>query len=482
MNNPTEQSENNSKLSHMEKLIMDECAKFTRKETSAKAIRELFKSINGAEQMKLLDIIYAKEARRENMLRLPPKILIPQMPDLELEEDFRVELLGKIAQYDLIREYEQSKTKQRFNRFRNVINKWRKTWFKDMKINPIYLESIDRIAVNGFINDLMGRDEDQNVETLGLPSSLTIGVELEFVGISLEELLELRETLKRYGITYLDSFEIKNDNSVKEKSKNPLYSKPGVEVTPTNKSIFEDTEESWRRLNKACRFIQAVGGRTNKTCGGHIHIGADILGYDKGAWQTFLSIWKEAEPIIYKMSNRRGEETRNNARKYASMQGEKIGEIDWSSVLIRSEYDIADLATKMQARKNIYGRDYTDRYTSINLNNLILRERKTIEFRLPNGTIDYNILRENILLFGRLLQMAKIHSVDPNRKKEEYEAFFEKNIPEEEKASRFLDLVFDREDEKQIFYKRWESKKNNYEKFKNTIREEPPAPRRRIYR
>ena len=84
-------------------------------------------------------------------------------------------------------------------------------------------------------------------------------------------------------LSYLDDFHIKKDVSVIEKG-----GKLGVEVTSP---VLTDTEESWRKLDTACRFIRALGGRPNKTCGGHIHLGTNFLGLDTQAWRNFRYLW-----------------------------------------------------------------------------------------------------------------------------------------------------------------------------------------------
>ena len=122
------------------------------------------------------------------------------------------------------------------------------------------------------------------------------------------------------------------------------------------------------------------------------------------------------------------------------------------NIKIRDENDVLRIAKTVS---NVaYWGPY--RYRGLNLTNVGLRKKNTIEFRLSNGSVDYGVWRENIMLYGRMIQMAKMQSIDPTRKKKEMEAFFEKEIPEKEKIKRFLNLVFDNDEEKEIFYKRWQ--------------------------
>lgn len=239
---------------------------------------------------------------------------------------------------------------------------------------------------------------------------------------------------------------------------------------------MEDCESDWKILKDACRFMQVLGGTANKTCGGHIHIGANTLGVDKKAWEYFLKIWSEAEPLIYMISNRRGEKTREKASLYARPASEAIDNIFFESINLKNTEDVESLARKVSSN---------NRYKGLNLINVHSKTKNTIEFRLPNGTLDYNIWRENILLFGRMIQVAKSRSIIPTFKEKEYNRFFESDLSEKEKVVRFLNLVFDDEKEKDIYMQRWRYRagekpvfkensvpKYKRQKFKESIKEQ----------
>ncbi len=212
---------------------------------------------------------------------------------------------------------------------------------------------------------------------------------------------------------------------------------------------MQDNSRDWTQLHNACQMLKILGCDSNKTCGGHIHIGVNYLGLDKKAWENFLKMWSEAEPLIYMISNRRGEKTRVGAEHYAQQASYGINRIDWDGVKIESMEDLTNLALEISGG---------DRYKGLNLTNVGFAEKNTTEIRLSNGTVNYNVWRENILLYGRMMQVAKQMSVVPTYKQEEYDSFFEQGLPEKEKIKRFLNLVFNSEVEKDIFYKRWESR------------------------
>lgn len=463
---PEEQLNELLKIEDEQDRMEKACEKFTKLEISAKTIRAYFETLDSSKKIQMLDLLYDNENRKSNMERIPPSILIS--PFVRINNNYDIMLYGKLLKYKLIHMYESAKTEQKFYRVRNAIMN-----FLQEETIPIYELSdeygaliqsrayserfalrekvkgrIREIAINGFIEDLKEKIERTDIKPIGLPAEMTIGTEMECIGASYNELSYFMSLLKIYGVRSLNDFTIQYDGSVHEIKKNGSGGKRGAEVVSP---ILLDTWESWEKLQEACAFLQAIGCRVNRTCGGHIHIGENVMGVDKKAWETLLKVWSEAEPLIYVLSNRKGENSRKDTDQYARETATDIDRIDWSQIRIKSEEDIKELS------KKVYG---GSRYKALNLQNIEKNGKNTIEFRLSNGTIDYSILRENILLYGRLIQMAKMHSIDPSRKKKQLESFFENNISVKEKLERFLDLVFDSEEEKKIFRDRWTSKVN----------------------
>lgn len=90
--------------------------------------------------------------------------------------------------------------------------------------------------------------------------------------------------------------------------------------------------------------------------------------------------------------------------------------------------------------------------------------RNTIEFRIPNGTINPNTWIENVMLFGRLVEvserLAQVQRKELPELNEEdirlielYESLKGK-IPEHEKMENLLELLFS-EEEREIYSKRY---------------------------
>ena len=421
--------------------ISTACSKFSNGELSAKAVRMMFDKLDSIDKIALLDEIYKPNVRKENMRRLPPKILVPNAVYIKNQDD--LEAWGTVGKYHLINLYESSKTQDRFIRLKKTIGQYEGGSLSHFS-SKAYSDAkkyVDSVAMKGFIDNLMFQEKELDVMPLNLPSLMTLGAEIECINAYKTDILNLEKRLGKYGVDYLENFRVKYDTSVHRLDKEK---KLGAEIVT---GIMEDTVEDWTKFRNACLFLKAIGCEANRTCGGHIHIGTNTLGVDKKAWEVFLKTWAEAEPLIYMISNRRGEKTRATADHYAGLLYESINCVKWQSVQIKDERDIQILASEI-SREN--------RYRGLNLTNVGSYSKNTVEFRLSNGSVDYNVWRENMLLYGRMMQMAKMQSIDPTRKKKEMDAFFEKDIPEKEKIKRFLNLVFDNDGEKEIFYKRWQ--------------------------
>lgn len=200
---------------------------------------------------------------------------------------------------------------------------------------------------------------------------------------------------------------------------------------------------------------------------GHIHIGADFLVNDYKAWENFFTIYNECEEIFYKMSNRVGEIPREEVADYAMSSNDVI-----SSTFKNNEVSITtqeDLDLIIEAMKDTRNR-------GINFSNMEEEGIQTIEFRIPNGTIDINTITQNIRLFGQLLNISKQASLDREYKKEEFLVLKNHNLTEREKVESLLNLLFDDDKEKDLYRQRWDKIKDN-EYFERVKAENPTFKR-----
>ncbi len=202
-------------ISDTSERIHTACDRFSKGEISAKVIRMLFEKLNYKDKILLMDSVYAKNVRKDNMRRLPPEIFKLGEVAEERSELGKVNLLGTIGKYQLINLYEASKTQDRLAKLNKVLGAYEGNSlpiYSEYKNEHSYFKrSVDHFAIKGFLEDIMISDNEFDVTTLNLPSSMTIGVEIECVGANKNDIINLRNRLIKYDIDFLKGFTIKND-------------------------------------------------------------------------------------------------------------------------------------------------------------------------------------------------------------------------------------------------------------------------------
>lgn len=152
--------------------------------------------------------------------------------------------------------------------------------------------------------------------------------------------------------------------------------------------------------------------------------------------------------------------------KHAAPISPAISEaIERGTINLEGEEDLDKFIKQLQnvqKEENEQG-DKLGRTVSLNLLN-INNGKNTIEFRVPNGTINPNTWIDNVRLYGRIVQMAEklaqIERKDESEKTEEDKyleglmQFLKSNMPENEKMEILLELLFT-EDERKIYRDRY---------------------------
>ena len=166
--------------------------------------------------------------------------------------------------------------------------------------------------------------------------------------------------------------------------------------------------------------------------------------------------------------------------KHAAPISPAISEaIEKGSLNLNSEEDLDKFIEQLQnvQKEENAEKDMLGRTTSINLLK-INNGRNTIEFRVPNGTINPNTWIENVKLFGRIVQMseklAQIEKKDESEKTEE-DIHLEElmnnlktNLPENEKMEVLLELLFT-EEERDVYRERYYENSKGLEGYNDTI-------------
>lgn len=178
-----------------------------------------------------------------------------------------------------------------------------------------------------------------------------------------------------------------------EKSWSLEYESTLLDGAEMKSPILRD-DGSWDDLKEVCNVLKQHY-TIKKTCGGHVHIGTQVLGNKKVSWQNFCKLWSSYENIAYRFTA--GEYL--NTRKYASCYAKPLAK-DIQFYKKEDEYHIQGIFTKDKAVsfKNVKG--FKEKFNN------------TIEFRCPNGTLEPVIWQNNIQFFLQFLNYCKSSNFD----------------------------------------------------------------------
>ena len=274
---------------------------------------------------------------------------------------------------------------------------------------------------------------------INLPSNMTIGIEIETMG---NNNILFPEKIRNW--------ECKPDYSLGKK---------GVEcISP----ILHDKEEDVYEIYRMNEIIKLLGTGITPRCGGHVHIGADYITKEEG-FKELIELWGNAEEIYYLISNKPKELPRKGVREFA---------IPISEIIEESEIEDIPQDSFILNAKEILN---NNRYRSINLMN-VNNSKNTIEFRVSNGTLDGDIWIENILLYGRTVQIAEElgktvrklkegeELTEEEKRKYALKEMLKDDIPLDAKMNILMQILFS-EEEREIYYKRYKENKE----LNNTI-------------
>lgn len=281
-------------------------------------------------------------------------------------------------------------------------------------LNPINNDMISKISEIELKEIFMYLDryylEYRNV--LGFNDDITFGIEIEmehFKG-GFDNFEPFRQLLK--STVGNNEWDAKNDFSL-------LYGELdyGREVTS---DILRDNSKCWIEVKKACE-LSSLYGVIGPKCGGHIHIGAQILGSNTLYWYRFIKLCSIYENIIYRFGY--GEYLTHRpmvctkAKPLASVYNERLPIIESRiNDNLYSLLSVIDGKHVYMDSLKYYGisfwhmlcdNDYDlyEDYDKIN-------KYCTVEYRSPNGTFDYVIWQNNINFIVNLLLYCKSDNFD----------------------------------------------------------------------
>ena len=248
----------------------------------------------------------------------------------------------------------------------------------------------------------------------------TFGVELEFRGITRETAVK---TVKHVLVNKEQMFTCESIRSL-----NNCYSTLQVtDISGRNWSVQRDSSvagdggESCELvtpilrgtsdillLQDVVRSIRKKGGRVNKTCGMHVHIGAKD--YTPQNLRILSNMWHSRQPILYAGCLVNSENRNVNYCQPLSDDFidrlNKIKPQDWLTFWQQWYYDYEPRINNFADVNIVSVRHYHDsRYHSLNLHSFNMR--RTIEFRLFNGTLHAGKVKTAVQLCLALVCCAK---------------------------------------------------------------------------
>lgn len=451
---------------------------------------------------------------------------IENYSDEEIYEklDYIIWYLQQVHLYDLVNKFKLLAIKT-INNLNIKIELIKKFYYKDnlyrdycYNWNSIILsidnlEEKDKIII--FKQLFSNYTFDENLQTLNIPTNLKFGIELEYCKVSFTEIQKIFETktlttiMKSLSIPiYLISKITNNSDFEKENEFSKwIFSKETDDDLPEASSpIMTNTLDNLNQIKAICMIFKVLGAQIHGGTGLHINIGVDYFNGNIDALKYLLIIWSECEELFFKISNKENDEIRVCANTMSNPIKANIQKTfeENNRIVLNNEEDFTRFMYNIQLRErlnDLFGFSHGDlefelmhanteeekyvifkkyleeksdddtsiRYTSVNFNHMTWHknDKGRIEFRLFNSSLDFETIMQNILLISKLFQTSLELANNSKTKQQYFTEFLNDNVSEEEKLNLLLNLLFDNEEEKEIFKKRWISvkDKSSYKKF-----------------
>lgn len=361
-------------------------------------------------------------------------------------------------------------------------------------------------------------------EKIDFPEKLKFGLEIEVADVPLDEVQYIFESNAITPIMKIlevpadiSNAIIQNSDFQKKDEFNKWIFSPEASINESEASspIMTNNLFNLNQIVAICTLFKALDARLHGGTGLHINIGVDYLECNEKAIENLLKIWGECEELFFKMANPEGEVIRVQAGTMAVPIKENIQNFfeEDGSVTLNTEEDMERFLYQIQARNRLdrviawanLGPEYdlewdlayakTDeekfqiyhryeeglkkkgdeksqvRWTSINFNHMKWNSENTgrIEIRIFNSSLEPEIIFQDLELVGKIFEVSLRNAKNPDYKKDEFEKLFLRDITETEKINNLLNLLFDEEEQKNIFRKRWQSinGKSEYKKYKS---------------
>lgn len=192
-----------------------------------------------------------------------------------------------------------------------------------------------------------------------------------------------------------------------------------------------------------------------------------------------MKIYSESEELLYKMCNDKNDPIRKGAIT-KDFKGIHLISAAWRNgmaspsskrILKQIQDNTLKVSYKKMGRLRMLASKYKideRRYHGLNLTNIGNSKKNTIEFRMANGTLDPNVIKQNVFLYSSLINTAIQVTTNPEAYQDKLSEFYKTDVSEKEKATNFLNLIMDNPNDRQIFMDRWQSVKDSKVFSKNS--------------
>ena len=310
---------------------------------------------------------------------------------------------------------------------------------KDMEIKKQIIEYEDNVYFKNVlldnisprvIGDIIKSNDNPKLENVlmdyDVDTRITFGLELECLTENYKEVLNCENILKNWKIT--------QDASVKK----------GVEIISP---VLNYDQESINELKYVCEMLARNNFSVDNTCGGHVHLGFDYF-EDVFEYATFLTLYSRIENLLYIIGNRSGMTTRDSFSEFATFLND-----DTLNIVNNINYAKFN---SMDSYVNLIKDTQYNKYYGLNLTNIGNKEKNTIEFRFPNGELDFNEIIHNVKLFAKLFEVSKEITYTRDKKLLSLYRDIISSYDMDMQIENLLDLLFDNDLDKEFYMDRYE--------------------------
>ena len=381
-----------------------------------------------------LDYLYKNEYReyKNNIIKSisDKEVLLKgiKMIDKEEQIDFILKTQDLSLKYEVYKLISNLTSDERFNIINNII-KYENDINKIKSLTSIITDyNLSKLMINSKKDkEVLLKDIDITYINPNIDNKITIGLEIETSHDAY------------YVYEKLDSI-IKGWKIVKD-----ISLKDGIEIISP---VLNYDLESLKEIFYVCEVLKENNFFENETCAGHIHIGLDYF-ESMDELIVFYNIFCNCEYIFYLISNKENNKVRNEIIKYSKPISSLISQNN-DIYNLRKSSGLFSFVNKLK-RIQKTSRDY-----SINIKNAFNEDKNTIEYRVPNGEIEYDELVYNIILLTSLVTVSK--RISKGFKSKYLDLILDNTISNEMKLECLLNILFEDDEElKEIYRNRFYS-------------------------